>query len=409
MKVVIEGLKSHQGLHQEQRPVHGAHGTHMQRFWVGGASTPEEHTEHAKLHEKAAGEHAALAKKHGAGLYPDHMPGADPTHAIAAEVALNPHWDPDRGDAHQALAALHRQAAGMAHGLARRVQTGLPTAHQEHHLATVREHIDDQTFYARPSAEVADDLHREREGEDRDAYERDHGDDTPFDVGHPAARLERLKSQMSFSFGGDPGARGLHLEQKQVGGHTQGVWVKSAQQHLSKAEALRDSHPGAARAHALAAELHRDNHPEAQRLADEAKELETHPPVLRHDRISGKMVPHGIEQARRHAAGARQIVDHEETTARMARRFHQAREDSAQEDSSKPWWDRAAKHLEAGTAPKSTSLPKSERSREHGAREEAVTALNQHQRSREDMVKAVSGFNADEIAPYVEAERARRK
>ncbi len=56
MKIIVEGLKAGPGLHQEQRPVHGAHGTHMQRFWVGGAGTPDEHTEHAKLHEKAATE-----------------------------------------------------------------------------------------------------------------------------------------------------------------------------------------------------------------------------------------------------------------------------------------------------------------------------------------------------------------
>lgn len=259
MKIIVEGLKSHQGLHQEQRPVHGAHGTHMQRFWVGGANTPEEHTEHAKLHEKAATEHAALAKKHGAGLYPDHMPGADPTHAIAAELAVNPHWDPDRGDAHKTLAALHRQAAGMSLGLARRAQTGLPTAHQEHHLATVREGIDDQTFYARPSEEVADDLYYQRDGEDRDAYERERDDGTPFDVGHPAARLERLKSQMAFSFAGDAGARGLHLEQKQVGGHTQGVWVKSKDaSHGDFKDFGHDPH-GTHKAASAAMEHHRNN------------------------------------------------------------------------------------------------------------------------------------------------------
>lgn len=259
MKIIVEGLKAGPGLHQEQRPVHGAHGTHMQRFWVGGAGTPDEHTEHAKLHEKAATEHAALAKKHGAGLYPDHMPGADPTHAIAAELAINPHWDPDRGDAHQTLATLHRQAAGMSHGLARRAQTGLPTAHQEHQLAAVRDHIDDQTFYARPSKEVEDDLHHEREGADRDAYERDHGDDTPFDVHHPAARLERLKSQMSLNFGGDAGSRGLHLEQKQVGGHTQGVWVKSKQADLGDFKDFGHDAHGANDAAKAADEHHRKN------------------------------------------------------------------------------------------------------------------------------------------------------
>lgn len=174
--------ESSKALHLEQRQVHGAHGTHMQRFWVGGASTHDEHVEHAKLHEKAAAEHGALAKKHGAGLYPDVMPGADPTHAIAAEMAINPHWDPERGDAHKMLASLHRQAAGMSLGLAGRTRAGLPTSQQQKHLDTVRDHIDDQTFYARPSSEVADDLYEQKRGEDEDAYNQEHMEHEPFDV-----------------------------------------------------------------------------------------------------------------------------------------------------------------------------------------------------------------------------------
>lgn len=414
MEIFVEVLKAGAGLHQEQRPVHGAHGTHMQRFWVGGgASTPEEHTEHAKLHEKAATEHAALAKKHGAGLYPDVMPGQDPTHAIAAETAINPHWDPYRGDAHKTLSVLHRQAAGMAHGLARRVQTGLPTAHQQQHLATIREHIDDQTFYARPSKEVEDDLHREREGEDRDAYEREHDDGTPFDVRHPeglkARRAAPDPNQLGFDFGASapshageaPAARGLHLEQRQVGGHTQGVWVSPADHHAAEHARLRDTHPRAAFHHDIASGYYKSGRDaEAAEHAANAAEMEKYPPAFSYPK-TGAPRPHSLEEARKYSTSAKALHEMMQTLARHKKQFEDSAADAASPNAA--WWKTARQHLQDATEPKQQpKWSEATQGREHTARTMATDALRAHAHMTREIARFHQNHPPGALDAYLE-------